>query len=126
VSSYQALHDRTYKGIERLGDTGVFDGNQAARTVLVHFAMNLSSVNDIEQGLAEGYVMEGCIPVAQIMRKTRLSKPTVQRAVKWLRQQGYIEVQYLHEGGRQYFGSIKVTLPEQASRGGLSLVRNVS
>lgn len=112
MSSYQALHDRTYRQIEKLTAEGKFEGHQAARTVLVHFAMSLSTVDNIDRGLKNGYVMEGVITVPVIAARTGLNKGTVSRAITWLRAAGYIEVQHIETGGRRYIGSVKVTLPQ--------------
>lgn len=115
MASYQVVQRQIYRQIEKLTEEGRFKGNQAARTVLVYFAMNTSVVDDLDRGLAKGYVMEGCISTAAIMGKTGLSSASVNRAVRWLQDEGLIKVEYLTHGKRQEFGSIQVTLQPHLS-----------
>jgi hypothetical protein len=108
-SSFQHLAWAVTEHIHKLTADGVFEGQQAARAVLLYFAHHTARYTDTGKGRKTGYVLEGKATQKAIMTETGLSKATVNRAVKWLQEQGLIAVAYVYEGQRQSYGSIQIS-----------------
>jgi DNA-binding MarR family transcriptional regulator len=81
-----------YRRIYKLTQAGVFKGHQPARTVLVHFAMNIDPENP-----ASLYVDPGSITQREIMSCTALSASGVGTAMKYLEAQGLVTVTRNHK-----------------------------
>lgn len=112
---YQDVLYDLHRHVVELTKAGEFTGRHAARTVMIHFAMNVSNKEDAANGLHVGYVMEGCISQPVIARSTGLDKATVSRSLVWLHEQGFIRVRREYEGKRQHIASVAITSRDAAS-----------
>jgi hypothetical protein len=75
-----------YRDIVALTKLGVFDGQQAARTVLQHYRFNIAVNSNSARGFRRGYVLPGCTQPAVVAEHTGLSRATVNRVNTWLHQ----------------------------------------
>lgn len=102
MPSYQVVSCNMYRHVCLLTTAGEFRNRQAARTVLVWFAMNISVTTAPDRGLHAGEVMRGCVGQGVIARNTGLSQSAISKAITWLTAQGFISVTYRFRGDRQY------------------------
>lgn len=82
----QDVQSAMYRDIVALTKLGVFDGQQAARTVLQHYRFHIAIKSDSARGFRRGYVLPGCTQPAVVAEHTGLSRATVNRANTWLHQ----------------------------------------
>jgi hypothetical protein len=76
--------------------------------IMLYFAHHTARNTDLDKGRKAGCVLEGKATQKAIMKETGLSEKTIQRAIKWLDERAFIDVHYIHEGKKQYYGSIQV------------------
>jgi len=108
-NTFQHLAWAYTKHIHSLTDAGLFDGHQAARTVMLYFAHHTARYTATGKGREAGCVLEGKISQKAIMKETGLSQKSVQRAVNWLIASGFVRVDVLFGGQRQYYARIEIT-----------------
>lgn len=115
MKRYQDIAHDLHRHVVTLTKAGEFEESQAARTVLIWFAMNIANKDDASNGLRRGFVMSGCISHPVICQSTGLGKATVSRALTWLHARGFIRVRREFEGKRQRIASVEVTSYDSVS-----------
>ncbi len=109
MKRYQDLGFDLYWHVVGLTKSREFQGHQAARTVMIHFAMGLANKEDPRRGFQKGHVMPGLVSIPSIVDCTGLNRATVSRAIRWLADHGFIRVTYLIEGNRRRIADVEIT-----------------
>lgn len=89
---------------------GSFNGHNTAYTVMLYFAMNMWTKEPNKEDAGLGDVMYGRSSIEVIGLHTALSERSVQRAMRWLEDEGWIasERGYANSGreGRRYITAL--------------------
>jgi hypothetical protein len=115
MASFQVTGWNTHHHIAALTRAGVFEGHQAARTVLLWFGMNVAVSDRPKQGLQRGFVMRGCISQKSVCANTGLSQSAVSKAMAWLADQGLVSVRYSYANKRQHVQSVEIQSYDEQS-----------